>query len=71
MLVRDWRLCETDQIWALDKSKAEWGLPLEFLQDIIILVSRLRVRQALGPDSFRGMCSVDEDRYYLKVEEEQ
>jgi len=53
-LVIEWWLREVDQTWTGDHPKAEWGLPLEFLQDFIIRICALRVQRLseTGHDAF-------------------
>jgi hypothetical protein len=56
-LVRDWWLFSADQSWAA-KSKPDWELPLEFLQDLIIETSHHRkahTRGLAGPDIFKNV----------------
>jgi hypothetical protein len=55
-LVRDWWLFSADQSWALERPKPDWGLPLEFLQDLIIETSRMRKTYGPGPNIFKGLA---------------
>jgi hypothetical protein len=48
-LCRDWQLHERARDWVLKKPKAEWNLPLEFLQDLLIKSARLQVETPSMP----------------------
>jgi hypothetical protein len=47
-LCQDWQLHECARDWAL-KDKAEWNLPLEFLQDLLVESGRLQVETPWKP----------------------
>ena len=71
MFVRDWWLFSADRSWA-ERSKPDWKLPLEFLQDLIIEMARLRKKLEQGSDPIGTLGrACDAEKYLQKVEQVQ
>jgi hypothetical protein len=69
--VRDWWLFSADQSWA-EGSRPDRKLPLEFLQDLIIEMARLRKKLGQGSDPIGTLGrACDVKKYLQKVEQVQ